>query len=114
MATHHASPGEIVDLETWARDMPSEQSKAIVKTDEMELARLVILAGKEFPNHKVARPVVIHCIKGGIVIAAMGTTKVLTRGQLLYLMSGEPHSVRATVDSIVLLSIIQCKSMGHF
>jgi quercetin dioxygenase-like cupin family protein len=36
----------------------------------------------------------------------MGGTQALTSGQLLYLMPGEPHSVRAVVDSVVLLTII--------
>lgn len=35
MATHHASPAEIVDLGTWAQDVPYEQTKAIVKTEEI-------------------------------------------------------------------------------
>jgi len=30
MATHHASPGEIVDLATWAQDVPNEKTKVIV------------------------------------------------------------------------------------
>jgi hypothetical protein len=39
MAKHHALPGEIVNLDTWADDLDDEKTKAIVKTDEMELAR---------------------------------------------------------------------------
>ncbi|MBK6617841.1 MAG: cupin domain-containing protein [Nitrosomonas sp.] len=106
MATHHASPAEIVDLETWAQDMPNEQTKVIVKTDEMELARLVILAGKEFPTHKVSGPIIVHCINGKIEFTAMGEIQVLMPGQLLHLMPDEPHSVKAVEDSVVLLTII--------
>jgi quercetin dioxygenase-like cupin family protein len=106
MATHHASPGEIVDLATWAQDVPNEKTKVIVKTDEMELVRLVLSAGKEFADHKVSGPCVIHCITGEIECPAMGATKALTSGQLLYLMPGEPHSVKAIADSVVLLTII--------
>ena len=106
MATHHASPCEIVDLEAWAQDLPNEQSKAIMKTDEMEIARLVIPSGKEFPSHKVSGPIVVHCTKGEIEFTAMDKTQMLTSGQLLYLMPSEPYSLRATVDSVVLLTII--------
>jgi len=106
MATHHASPGEIVNLETWARDLPNEKSKTIVKTDEMELVRLVLPAGKEFADHKVSGPTVIHCIKGDIELTARGATQHLEPGQLLYLMPGEPHAVRAVSDSVVMLTII--------
>ena len=106
MATHHASPSEIVDLETWAQDLPYEHAKTIVKTHEMELARLVFPAGGEFPNHKVSGPVVIHCLKGEIEFTAMGATRILTPGQLLYLMPDEPHSLRAITNAVVLLTII--------
>jgi quercetin dioxygenase-like cupin family protein len=106
MATHHASPGEIVDLKTWAQDLPNEHTKVIVKTDEMELVRLVIPAGKEFPNHKVSGPVVVHCISGEIELTALGATQALTSGQLVYLMPGEPHSVSAKAVSVVLLTIV--------
>ena len=106
MATHHAAPGEIVDLATWAQDVPNEKTKVIVKTNEMELVRLVLPAGKAFANHKVLGPCVIHCITGEVECPAMGATQALTSGQLLYLMPGEPHSVRAVVDSVVLLTIV--------
>ncbi len=106
MATHHASPSEIVDLETWAQDLPNEHAKTIVKTHEMELARLVFPAGGEFPEHRVSGPVVIHCVKGEIEFTAMGATQILKPGQLLYLMPDEPHSLRALTNAVVLLTII--------
>ena len=106
MATHHASPSEIVDLETWAQDLPNEHAKTIVKTREMELARLVFPAGGEFPNHKVSGPIVVHCIKGEIEFTAMDATRILKPGQLLHLMPDEPHSLRAITDAVVLLTII--------
>ena len=106
MATHHASPSEIIDLETWAQDLPKEHAKTIVKTHEMELARLVFPAGGEFPNHRVSGPVVIHCVKGEIELTAMEATRILKPGQLLYLMPDEPHSLRAITNAVVLLTII--------
>jgi hypothetical protein len=66
MATHHAASSEIVDLGTWAQGGPNEKTKVIAKTVEMELVRLFLPAGKDFPNHKVLGPAVIHCITGEI------------------------------------------------
>jgi quercetin dioxygenase-like cupin family protein len=106
MATHHASPAEIVDLGTWAQDMPNEQTKAIVKTDEMELARLVIPAGKQIPTHKVSGPIIVHCLNGKIEFTAMGKTQMLMPNQLLHLMPDEPYSVKVVEDSVFLLTII--------
>ena len=106
MATHHAHPGEIVDLETWAQDLPYEHSKAIIKTEELELVRLVIPAFKEIPNHKVSGPIVVHCLYGELIITAMNKNTRLSTGQLMYLKPGEPHTLKSVSDSIVLLSII--------
>jgi quercetin dioxygenase-like cupin family protein len=106
MATHHAAPGEIVDLASWADDLPNEKTKVIIKTNEMELARLVIPKGKEFPDHKVSGPVVIQCMQGKIELTAMGMTQELHPDQLLYVMPGEPHSLKAVEDAVVLLTIL--------
>lgn len=106
MATHHASPSEIVDLETWAEDLPTERSKAIVKTPDMELARLSFAAGGTFPLHSVSGPAVVHCISGEVIFESTTTTGTLKSGQLVYFEPDEPHSVRAIEDSVVLLTIV--------
>lgn len=106
MATHHATPGEVVNLETWAEDLATDQTKAIVKTEEMELVRLVIPAGKGIPNHKVSGPITVHCIKGRIEFTAMGATQELAQGELLHLMPAEPRSVKVIENAVVLLTII--------
>ncbi|MEM1432506.1 MAG: cupin domain-containing protein [Pseudomonadota bacterium] len=106
MATHHAAPSEIVDLATWARDLPDEHSKAIVKSAEMELARLTYPAGGDFPLHSLSGPVVFHCLEGEISFESSTTKGILAPGQLVYFEPGEPHSIRAIKDSVVLLTII--------
>jgi quercetin dioxygenase-like cupin family protein len=109
MATHHANPGEIVDLQTWAADLPKEHTKAIVKTGEMELIRIVLPAGKGIPNHNVPGPITIQCVSGKIAVTAMGTTQKLNYNQLIHLIPGEPHSLKAIEDSVVLFTIIFSK-----
>jgi quercetin dioxygenase-like cupin family protein len=109
MATHHASPGEIVDFASWAHDLPEDKTKTIVKTEVMELARFVIPAGKEIPNHKVTGPIMVQCIQGKIEFSAMGTTQELQGGQMLYLMPEEHYSFKGLEDAVVLLTILFIK-----
>ncbi|HUH36774.1 MAG TPA: cupin domain-containing protein [Spongiibacteraceae bacterium] len=106
MATHHASPFEIVDLESWADDLPREKTKVVAKTPDMELARLVIGAGERFPDHRVTGPIVVHCVEGEIEFSAGDETKTLKTNQLLYLQPGVPHSLRGIKASVVLLTIV--------
>lgn len=106
MATHHAAPGEVVDLSTWANDLPEEKSKAIVKTGAMELARLVLSAGREMAGHRVEGPLVVHCLSGRITVTLASGERLLSAGQLLYLQPRESHAVRAHDNSVVLLTIV--------
>ena len=106
MATRHAKPGEIVNLDHWADDLDIDQTKAIVKTEQMELIRLVLSAGDSIPTHKVAGPITVQCVKGKIEFSAMGATQKLQTGELLHLLPGEPHSVKALDNTVVLLTII--------
>lgn len=106
MATHHASSSEIVDLETWAQDLPEEHSKVIIKTTGLELARLSFSTGDEFPTHQVSGPIVVHCIKGRIEFKTSKNTEIMEPDQLVYLEPNEPHSIRAISDSVVLLTIV--------
>ncbi len=106
MATHHAKPNEVVDLKTWAQDIGSEKNKAVMRTNELELARLVIPAGQEFKEHQVSGPITVHCIEGCITFTASGISQELKSGQLLYLEPDEPHSLAGITDSVVLLTII--------
>ncbi len=106
MATVHAGPGEIVNLETWASDLETDKTKVIVKTDQMELIRLVIPAGEGIATHKVPGPITVQCIKGSIEFEAMGSTQELHAGELLHLLPAEPHSFKALHDAVILLTII--------
>lgn len=106
MATHHAAPGEVVDLASWAADLPQEKSKVIAKIGDMELARLVLPAGHEIPGHRVDGPIVVHCVSGRAVVTVAAGARELRAGQLLYLSPGEPHAVRGVEDAVVVLTIV--------
>ena len=106
MATHHAAPGEIVNLENWANDLPHEQSKVITKTEEMELARLFLPAGEAIENHHVDGPLVIHCLTGELEVSALGEERDLNGGELLYLPPAEPFTLKARAEARVLLTFI--------
>lgn len=109
MATHHASPGEIVDLAHWADDLEWEVSKVIAKTSGLELARLVIDAGFELhPSDWFQLPgeVVIHCLEGKIDVRTPAGLKTLEAGQLMYFEGHGKHSITGIERSVVLLSIV--------
>ncbi|MGQ7842885.1 hypothetical protein ACUNV4_00305 [Granulosicoccus sp. 3-233] len=111
MATHHASPLELVDLETWADDLKTEKSKAIVKGSGIELARLVIEAGADMHQSgycSVEGEVVIHCLEGEIIVRTPEGSQTLRSGQLVFLDREREHALSGVQRSVVLLTIELC------
>jgi len=95
-----------VDLQTWASDVPAQHSKTITRNDHMELARITLGAGQAWHSHQVDGPIVIHCLAGRVQCHALGTVVELEAGQLLHLPGAEPHGLTASVDSVLLLTIV--------
>ena len=109
MATHHAQSGELVDLTSWADDLPSRGSKAIAKSDRLELARLVVPADTEMHRSKYCRvsgPIVVHCLEGKIELKTRDAITTIKAGQLVYLLADTDHAIKGVLDSVILLTIV--------
>jgi len=78
----------------------------IVKTSRLEVIRLVLPAGKEIAKHKVPGEITVQCLEGGIEFTAQERTQRLEAGQMLFLSSGEEHSLKGLTDASVLVTIL--------
>jgi len=105
MALYHAKPGEIVDLKPIGLGLKEATTAAIVKTNHFETIRLIIHAGAEIPQHKVADEITLHCLEGHVELGVHPTPIALRTNEWVYLEGGAPHSVRAIEDSSLLLTI---------
>jgi quercetin dioxygenase-like cupin family protein len=106
MAILHALSGQAIDIHPVSDDLQGARTVALFKTDELEVIRLVLAAGKVFPPHRVAGEVTIQCIRGKIEITCDGSAQVLRSGQLMYLSGGVQHSVLALEDACALLTVV--------
>jgi quercetin dioxygenase-like cupin family protein len=104
MSISHAKPNEVVLLPL-RNDLGSSKTTTLVKTDDLELIRLVLPAGKEIPMHQANGEITVQCLEGRITFTAESKTQELTPGQLLYLRTGEPHALTAIEDSSVLVTL---------
>jgi quercetin dioxygenase-like cupin family protein len=62
--------------------------------------------GKEVAEHKAKGEIVVQCLEGRVAFTALGRTQTLEAGKLLYLPSGEPHSVKGIDNASLLLTIL--------
>jgi quercetin dioxygenase-like cupin family protein len=106
MALQHAVSGERIALERSGDDIANFTSIALIKTDHMELIRLVLPVDKPMPEHRVEGEMTLLCLEGEIAFDAHGRTTVLHPNEMVYLAGGEPHAVRAIKDAVALLTIL--------
>ena len=106
MSVPHANPGEVVDLRPLGAALATTPTRTLVKTEGVTVVRMVVPAGKEIPTHRAKGELVVQCLEGKIAFTACGRTHDLEAGQLLYLPTGEPHSLRGIEDGSLLLTIV--------
>ena len=106
MALQHAASGELIPLRRTEDDIAHFTSVALAKTDNLELIRLVLPKERSMPEHRVDGEITLLCLQGEIVCDAHGTSTVLRPGELLYLLGGVPHAIRANEDVVALLTIL--------
>lgn len=110
MAIHHALSGEMIDIRQLGNKITSTRTATLYKTQHLEVFRMVLLAGKEMPEHKVVGELTIQCLEGSIEFS-MGTTRDAMRaGELKCLAGGVSHSLRAIEDASVLVTLLLQKT----
>lgn len=106
MAIHHASSAEVFDVQPLGRTLRESKTNVLVKTDTLEVIRIVLPAGKRLPPHRVDGEITVQCLEGRMVFEADGIEHELAQGQMLYLAGGATHALRGIEDSSVLVTIL--------
>ncbi len=106
MAIPHANPGEVIDVRPLGAALTSTKTATLLKTDKLEVVRMVMPTGKEIAEHSAPREITVQCLEGRIAFTALGNTHELSAGQMLFLTAGVPHSLKCIENASFLLTII--------
>lgn len=106
MSIPHAQPGQPMSVTPFAADLLQQRTVALFKSEQLEVMRLVLLAGKCMPSHQVAGELTIQCIEGRLDVAVEGKSTVLQPGQLMFVLGAMPHSVTALEDASALVTLV--------
>jgi quercetin dioxygenase-like cupin family protein len=109
MALKHAESGDVISVMPLGERLAASRSETLIKSDALEVNRLVLRAGSNLREHRVPGEITVQCIEGEIEFTARGAVRVLRPGDLIYLAGGEPHALHARADSSLLLTIL----LGH-
>lgn len=106
-----AAPLAMIDIAPWGDEIKAQRTTALFKSSQMEVIRMALPSGKEIPEHKAPGEITVQCLEGRIEFCAAGQVSVLRGGQMLYVLAGVPHSLRALDDSSMLLTIVRTGAM---
>ena len=106
MAIPHAKPAEVIDVRPLGAQLKDAQTTTLIKTDALEVIRLVLPAGKELKPHDVPGEITVQCLEGKVAFCTEGSDCELMAGRLLYLAGSDEHSLRAVEDSSLLVTIL--------
>ena len=106
MAIHHALSGELIDIRPFGSAIAGARTATLYKTQHLEVFRMVLLAGKEMPEHKVTGELTVQCLEGSVEFSIGTTRDVMRPGDLKCVAGGVPHSLRAVEDTSVLVTLL--------
>ena len=105
MAQPRTGSGQLASVRALAGLLSASKTTAIVKAEQMEVVRIVLLAGKELPIHAAPGEITVQCIEGRIAFSTPGKVNMMTAGDLIHLRMQEPHALKAIEDSSALLTM---------
>src|SRR3954471_12536780 len=103
MSTPHTNSGEILPLQLGGATA-SSTTATVVKAEDMELHRILMPPGEEIETRQLPGSITVHCLEGKITVHAHDRDQIVEQGQMLYLQANEPHSIKAIVQSAVLIT----------
>lgn len=106
MALPHAQALEVINVRPLGPRLSGNVSTSLLKTDQLQLMRLLLPAGQRLPEHHVPGEVTIQCLEGRVSVVTPGATIDLAAGELTLLPGAEPHSVLAHEDCSLLVTVL--------
>lgn len=113
MAIPHASSGELIDVRPLKHALETTITKTLYNSDQLEVIRMVLLAGKEMPLHQVAGSVTVQCLEGAVDFTVGGTSELMRAGSLKCMAGGEAHALKAVEDASLLVTIVLTGARQH-
>ena len=105
MAQEHVPPGQIASVRPLGADLGAARTTALLKSEQLEVVRLVLLAGSELREHSAPGEITVQCLEGCIEFSTPQGVQTMTAGDFIHLRRTEPHALKARVDSSALLTL---------
>ncbi len=105
MAMPRATQGELIDVRPLGEALPGSKSVTLMRSDHLEVVRLVLPAGKHIPEHRAPGEITVQCLEGVVKFGTGMGTRLMRSGDMLFLLAGEPHWLEAVENTSVLVTL---------
>jgi len=105
MAIPRATQGALIDVRPLGDALPDSKSITLVRSDHLEVVRLVLPSGKRIPEHRAPGEITVQCLEGAVKFGTGAGTQLMRPGDMLFLRGGEPHWLEAVENASVLVTL---------
>ena len=109
MSQPHVAPSQVVHISLLGAQLPAAVTTALFKAAQLEVIRLVLLAGKGLAEHTAPGEITLLCLEGLVWFQSTGAEQRMRPGDFVHLAAGAPHSLRAEENSSLLLTLCLVK-----
>jgi quercetin dioxygenase-like cupin family protein len=106
MSIPHLQPGEVFSVLPLQERLAESRTQTLVKTNALEVLRLVLPAGKVIPEHRAPSEITVQCLEGRTEFTTQSGAVSLGPGDMLYLSRRASHSLRAVENSSLLVTLL--------
>ena len=93
MAQQHAGFGELVSVLPLRERLAESRTSAVIKAEQLEVVRIVLMAGKEMREHSAPGEITVLGLEGEIVLCTPSSEQTMLAGDFVLLGRGAPHGV---------------------
>ena len=80
-------------------------TRLICNTAYSKEIRIILPKGSVMKEHKAPYPIIVHLVKGEVDFGVDSDIKQMKEGDLISLAENVPHDLKASVDSVIRLSL---------
>ncbi|TDG03196.1 cupin [Paraburkholderia guartelaensis] len=113
MATPRLKPGELIDVRPLGDALRNSKSVTLMRSDYLEVVRLVLPMGKHVQEHRAAGEITVQCLEGVVKFGTGAGAQLMRSGDMLFVLAGEPHWLEAVESGSVLLTLYRPQGRGH-
>jgi quercetin dioxygenase-like cupin family protein len=106
MALKHLAHGELGHAGPLGDALADTRTYTLVRTDDLQIFRLVQRAGADLAEHSVPGAMVFQCVEGEVIFRAPGCELRMRAGDFTHVGAGTPHSVHAVTDTSALVTVL--------